>query len=158
MELRGVQTHQPRMKNANGNVLQITPYLFWDLNFHFIFNKSLTVHWQMSWAIFRGVTIFKIRRTHGQSWLFTLSKEKHKAGAHRWISCQGLGSATRISAPLWAQGVPDLGSTSGTFPRWLCSALPPMQYNISTIKQAISFNMENCKSETSVKTEEQMAC
>lgn len=150
------QYRQPEMKIAIGNVLPIAPYLFWDLNFHFIFNKSFTIHWQMSWAIFRGVTIFKVKSTQRQSWLLALSKEKYKACAYRANFMSRIWVYPRNFCSPLSTGVSALGDTSGTLPRCACSALSPTPSNIS-IKQAISFNMESCKSEMNLKTEEQMA-
>lgn len=132
-------------------MLQIAPHSFWDLNFHFTFNKSFTVRWQMSWAIFGRVTVFKIRSTHGQSCLFTFSKQNYKTCAScefrvhdsDWPSESLLPTEQCISAP---------GGISETFLRSVCNALSLMQQGISTIKQVISVNMESCKSEMHLDT------
>ena len=67
-------------------------------------------------------------------------------------SCQGSELAIRIPAPLWAQWVNALGRISGALSRGVYNAFSLTQQNISTIKQAISFNMKNCKSEMHLKT------
>lgn len=66
-------THKEKMQMAKKYYPSLAPYLFWDLNLHFVLNKSFRVHWQMSQAIFRGVTICQLRSTRGQSWLFSHS-------------------------------------------------------------------------------------
>lgn len=130
-------------------MLQIAPYLFWDLNFHFIFNKSFAVRWQMSWAIFRGITVFKIRSSHGQSWLFIFSRQTYKTRGH----CVNFVSRIRTDRQQLS-----LSSVSVLLEVYLehsgrLSMMPFLRCkSISTIKQAISLNMESCKSEMHLET------
>ena len=105
-ESHGPPMCQPTMKNASGNALQTAPHLWWDLNFHFVFNKSVTLRWQVSWAIFRGATVFKIRGRAGLS-LFLSRNMNHVLIL--WLSGQGFGLAIRTFAAFWAQCIGALG-------------------------------------------------
>lgn len=74
-----------------------------------------------------------------------------------YISRRGSGSANRIPAPLWAQGICQCSWGHIWNSSWVCLSCPfSNARDISTIKQAVSFNTENtesCKSEMSLKTE-----
>lgn len=142
MESHGPLICQPQMKKASGNALQIAPHLWWDLNFHFVFNKSVPVRWQMSWAIFRGITILKIRGRVGFS-LFLNRNTNHML--FLWLSGQGFRLALRMSAAFWAQCIPALGDLEclrgeSRGPFLHCNRIKPSSEQLVLIWRAVNLN------------------
>lgn len=113
--------NQSTKESASAQALQIALDLFWDLNFHFIFNKSFTVRWQMSCTIFRGIIIFKIRSTHWQSWLSTFSLQKEKSNAHSKTPMPmvcALLQNYQFHSDLWCQRSPRYVRDAAKFHLW----------------------------------------